>query len=197
MYSQFLLIHRILCAYFAFVSAIPRYPLILFFVSALAHTPHAASFFGDHMNTTRSHWQKIFFFTLFCFFAPCIGLAQEPENKPSSAPDAAQKPDPTDDIVKHIEAMSNIVADNMQKPDELSELFKSYLDSNRKAMRSASNDFERKVKSLKVDEAELYRETLQRKMEPALERLMTLLLQFEDKHPEQARALDSMLKVDP
>ncbi|MFA5625128.1 MAG: hypothetical protein WC966_08765 [Bradymonadales bacterium] len=143
-----------------------------------------------------SHWQQIFFFTLFCFFVPSLSLAQEPDASPESAANVDEKADPTDHIVKHIDAMANIVADNMNNPTMLSQLFKAYIDNNRKDMRSASKAFENKFKKLKADEAEVYRETLQRKMEPALERLMTLLLQFEDKYPQEAKALDSMLKVD-
>jgi hypothetical protein len=50
--------------------------------------------------------------------------------------------------------------------------------------------------SLKANEAEVYRETVQRKITPALNKLISLLIDFQSRYPTEAAKLDSMLKVD-
>ena len=84
----------------------------------------------------------------------------------------------------------------MDNPKVLVESFSASLKDNEKQMRTASKNFETKMASMKQSEAEAYRETVQRKITPALNKLITLLIDFENRYPEDAAKLDSLLKVD-
>ena len=92
--------------------------------------------------------------------------------------------------------MSNIVAENMDNPNALIDKFSAYIKENEKNMRKASKAFEAKMASLKASEAEVYRETVQRKITPSLNKLITLLIDFANRYPVEAGKLDSLLKVD-
>ena len=104
--------------------------------------------------------------------------------------------DPGDIITNYFNTMGDIVAQNMDNPKVLVESFSAYLKDNEKQMRTASKNFESKMASLKPNEAEVYRETVQRKITPALNKLITLLIDFQNRYPEDAAKLDSLLKVD-
>ena len=93
-------------------------------------------------------------------------------------------------------AMSDLVAQNIDNPTVLTEKFAAYLRDNEKAMREASKKFDAKMGSLKTTEAEVYRETVQRKITPQLNKLISLLIDFSSRYPTEAAKLDSMLKVD-
>ena len=92
--------------------------------------------------------------------------------------------------------MGDIVAQNLDNPDVLLEKFSAYLKENEKSMRAASKAFEAKLAGMKSNDAEVYRETVQRKITPSLNSLISLLIDFANRYPEQAKKLDSMLKVD-
>lgn len=133
---------------------------------------------------------------------PAQAQAQSAEPTPATdeaAPqEAAQAPsnDPGDIITNYFNTMGDIVAQNMDNPKVLVETFSAYLKDNEKQMRTASKNFESKMASLKANEAEVYRETVQRKITPALNKLITLLIDFQNRYPEDAAKLDSLLKVD-
>lgn len=110
--------------------------------------------------------------------------------------DLANSDDPADQVAAYFIAMGDIVNQNIEAPDALLAAFDSYIKENEVNMRKASKAFEVKLRKLKASDAELYRETTQRKITPALEKLITNLIQFADRHPEAAKKLDSMLKVD-
>ena len=92
--------------------------------------------------------------------------------------------------------MGDIVAENMENPTAMTEKFSAYIKENEKAMRAASKKFEAKVNSMKSNDAEVYRETVQRKITPALNKLISLLVDFSSRYPDDAKKLDSILKVD-
>lgn len=124
--------------------------------------------------------------------APAVNGSKNNDNaKPSSPSD-----DPGDVIAAYFSTMGDIVAENMDVPSVLLEKFSAYMNENEKSMRNASKKFENKMNSLKTNESEAYRETVQRKITPQLNRLISLLLDFSDKYPAEAKKLDSMLKVD-
>ena len=126
---------------------------------------------------------------LLCTFAtPITALAQD-----KGAP-AAVEQDPTDEIVTHIDAMTAIVKDNMTEPEKVKAQIKAYIDEQGEAMKRASDRFESKLSSLSVDEAESYRETLQRKIEGSMEQFFAAMLEFSERHPEAAKELDELLK---
>jgi len=119
-------------------------------------------------------------------------FAQEPP--PQEPPAAAQVADPSDEVVGHITAMTAIVKDNIDKPELVKELLKNYLQENNKKMTEAGDRFEEKLNGLTPDEAQTYRETLQRKMEKALEDFLATMLDFSERYPEAAKELDVLLQ---
>lgn len=141
---------------------------------------------------THTLVRNICFAIVFCFVFPPILFAQTPDADGNAVVANAQ--DPSDEIVQHINAMANIVSENMDKPDELKTKIQEYLQKNRKAMSKASHAFESKLEKMKTADAEVYRETMQRKMESSLNNFLSLMLQFSDRHPEEAKALDELLK---
>lgn len=118
------------------------------------------------------------------------------ESTEEKAEDLAKSDDPADQIAAYFIAMGDLVNQNIETPDILLTKFKAYIDANEVSMRNAAKEFQRQLRRLKVDEAELYRETTQRKITPALEKLLANLIQLADRHPESAKKLDSMLKID-
>lgn len=118
------------------------------------------------------------------------------EKTDESAENLANSDDPADQVAAYFIAMGDIVNQNIEAPDAMLTAFESYIKANEANMRKASKAFEVKLRKLKVDEAEIYRDTTQRKITPALEKLITNLIQFADRHPEAAKKLDSMLKID-
>lgn len=145
-----------------------------------------------------------------CLFFAAEAFAQnDPAAAPAPAPAAAapapaaaapevpaDSNDPGDVIARYFIAMSDIAVQNIDSPDDLLEKMSSYLKENEKAMRAASKAFDAKMSSLKGADAETYRETVQRKITPALNTLIANLIDFADRYPVQAEKLDSMLKVD-
>ncbi len=131
---------------------------------------------------------------------PILAIAQEAAEAPAAeaaapAP-AAQSNDPGDIIAGYFDKMSEIVAQNMDAPAALQEKFSAFIKENEKSMRSASKAFDAKLNSMKSNEAEVYRETVQRKITPALNKLISLLIDFSNRYPVEAEQLDSILKVD-
>ena len=122
--------------------------------------------------------------------------APEAVPAPEPAPAQADSNDPGDIIAKYFSTMGDIVAQNLDNPDVLLEKFSAYLKENEKSMRNASKAFEAKLAGMKPNNAEVYRETVQRKITPSLNSLISLLIDFANRYPEQAKQLDSMLKVD-
>ena len=121
----------------------------------------------------------------------------EPQQEAAVAEEnTAPSNDPGDIITNYFNAMGDIVAQNMDNPAELIKQFSAYIKDNEKPMKAASKAFEAKLSSLKPNEAEEYREKVQRKITPALDKLISLLLSFEEKYPKEAAELDSLLKVD-
>lgn len=127
--------------------------------------------------------------------APQEAPAAHPEAQPQEAAPAPSN-DPGDVIANYFMAMSYLVAQNIDNPTVLTEKFAAYLRDNEKAMREASKKFDAKMGSLKTTEAEVYRETVQRKITPQLNKLISLLIDFSSRYPTEAAKLDSMLKVD-
>ena len=127
--------------------------------------------------------------------APQEAPAAHPEAQPQEAAPAPSN-DPGDVIANYFMAMSDLVAQNIDNPTVLTEKFAAYLRDNEKAMREASKKFDAKMGSLKTTEAEVYRETVQRKITPQLNKLISLLIDFSSRYPTEAAKLDSMLKVD-
>ena len=127
--------------------------------------------------------------------APHEAPAAHPEAQPQEAAPAPSN-DPGDVIANYFMAMSDLVAQNIDNPTVLTEKFAAYLRDNEKAMREASKKFDAKMGSLKTTEAEVYRETVQRKITPQLNKLISLLIDFSSRYPTEAAKLDSMLKVD-
>ena len=127
--------------------------------------------------------------------APQEAPAAHPEAQPQEAAPAPSN-DPGDVIANYFMAMSDLVAQNIDNPTVLTEKFAAYLRDNEKAMREASKKFDAKMGSLKTTEAEVYRETKQRKITPQLNKLISLLIDFSSRYPTEAAKLDSMLKVD-
>src|SRR5690606_3945000 len=107
---------------------------------------------------------------------------------------AAAVADPSDEIVGYIQAMTTIVKDNMDKPDEVKSQLTAYIDENGEAMKAAGDRFEERLNGMSPDEAEAYRETLQRKMEKSLEDFLKTMLDFSERHPEAAKELDEVLQ---
>ena len=126
--------------------------------------------------------------------AEAPAAAENADAAAASAP--APSNDPGDIVANYFAEMSNIVAENMDNPNALIEKFSNYVKENEKDMRKASKAFEAKVASLKGSEAEVYRETVQRKISPSLNKLITLLIDFSNRYPVEAGKLDSLLKVD-
>ncbi|MCL2325516.1 MAG: hypothetical protein FWC40_03295 [Proteobacteria bacterium] len=150
------------------------------------------------MTTTR---MLRFVWCLFLLLASSQwALAQDEPREPAGNDVAeaviAPSDDPIDRIVQHFLAMSNILTENMDAPDALLTKFDAYIKANDKAMRAASKAFETRLGRMKVDEAELYRETAQRKLTPVLDRFIGQLMQLEARHPTAAKNLDSLLKID-
>lgn len=117
-----------------------------------------------------------------------------PEAPAADAPAAAVDSDPADDVVSHITAMTSIVKENIDSPDQVKELLKAYLKDNNEKMKAAGDRFEEKLNTLTPDEGQTYRETLQRKMEKALEDFLATMLDFSERHPEAAKELDVLLQ---
>ena len=150
------------------------------------------------------------------FLFPATVMAQDPAVDPAAAADAAvagdaagaaaeaapapaapaAPTDPGDIIADYFTKMGDIVAENMENPNAMVEKFSAYIKENEKSMRAASKKFESKVSSMKSHEAEAYRESVQRKITPALNKLISLLVDFENRYPDEAMRLDSILKVD-
>ena len=122
--------------------------------------------------------------------------APEPAPAAVAAPAPTDANDPGDIIAGYFSTMGDIVAQNLDNPDVLLEKFSAYLKENEKSMRNASKAFEAKLSGMKPNDAEVYRETVQRKITPSLNSLISLLIDFANRYPEQAQQLDSMLKVD-
>lgn len=124
-----------------------------------------------------------------------VSFAQDAPDGAAVVADAPQAaPDPSDEVVAHITAMTAIVKDNIDKPEQVKELLKTYLQENNKKMTEAGDRFEEKLNSLTPDEAQKYRETLQRKMEKALEDFLATMLDFSERYPEEAKELDVLLQ---
>lgn len=164
--------------------------------------------------------RKSLLFCLALFLTPALASAQEaaaPAPAPAAVPAAAvpaadaadaapaadaaaaaqpKSDDPGDVIANYFTSMADLVAQNMDTPAALLEKFSAYIAENEKSMRKASKAFEDKMTSLKANEAEVYRETVQRKITPALNKLISLLIDFQSRYPTEAAKLDSMLKVD-
>ncbi|MBR4984377.1 MAG: hypothetical protein IKY83_01380 [Proteobacteria bacterium] len=134
------------------------------------------------------------------FFAFNAFADPAPADAPAAPVEEAEVPadsnDPGDVIARYFIAMSDIVVQNMDAPDAMLEKMSAYLKENEKAMRNASKAFDAKMGSLKGADAETYRETVQRKITPSLNTLISNLIDFADRYPVQAEKLDSMLKVD-
>lgn len=115
-----------------------------------------------------------------------------------NAKDAAQpqSDDPGDIIAAYFTKMADIVAQNMETPSALLEKLPAFIKENEKAMRNASKKFDAKMSSLKAADAEVYRETVQRKITPQLHQLISLLVDFSGRYPNEAQQLDSVLKID-
>lgn len=129
------------------------------------------------------------------FLCPFSAMAQEVVEAPAAeAP--ANSNDPGDIIAAYFDKMDEIVAQNMDAPSVLLEKFSAYIKENEKAMRSASKAFDAKLNSMKSNDGEVYRETVQRKITPTLNKLITHLIDFSSRYPVEAQQLDSMLKVD-
>lgn len=129
--------------------------------------------------------------------APAVAAA--PAEAAAVVPEVPAQPksdDPGDVIANYFTSMADLVAQNMDTPAALLEKFSAYIAENEKSMRKASKAFEDKMTSLKANEAEVYRETVQRKITPALNKLISLLIDFQSRYPTEAAKLDSMLKVD-
>lgn len=122
------------------------------------------------------------------------------DNPQADAPkaDAAQpqSDDPGDVIASYFTKMADIVAQNMETPSALLEKLPAFIKENEKAMRNASKKFDAKMSSLKAADAEVYRETVQRKITPQLHQLISLLVDFSGRYPNEAQQLDSVLKID-
>ena len=103
---------------------------------------------------------------------------------------------PGDVIANYLSQMAAILEANQDTPAALIEKFDAFIKENEKSMRTASKKFDEKLKSLKSTDAEVYRETVQRKITPELNRVVSLLIDFGSKYPPEAAKLDSMLKVD-
>lgn len=116
--------------------------------------------------------------------------------EPAAAEPSADSNEPGDIIAAYFDKMSDIIANNMDTPDALLDKFSAYIKENEKSMKSASKAFDSKLSSLKSNEAEVYRETVQRKITPSLNKLISLLIDFSSRHPVEAQKLDSLLKVD-
>jgi len=150
------------------------------------------------MTTTRI---LRFVWCLFLLIASSQWALAQDEPREAANDDLAEaalapSDDPIDKIVQHFLAMSDILAENMDASDALLTKFEAYIKANDKAMRAASKAFETRLSRMKVDEAELYRETAQRKLTPVLDRFIGQLMQLEARHPTTAKQLDSLLKVD-
>ena len=128
--------------------------------------------------------------------APAADVPAEAAEVDAAAAAPAPSNDPGDIVANYFAEMSNIVAENMDNPNALIEKFSNYVKENEKNMRKASKAFEAKMASLKSSEAEVYRETVQRKITPSLNKLITLLIDFANRYPVEAGKLDSLLKVD-
>lgn len=139
---------------------------------------------------------------------PFSAMAQDVVEAPAAETPAAEAPaaeapaaptnsnDPGDIIMNYFDKMDEIVAQNMDNPSVLLEKFSAYIKENEKSMRAASKAFDAKLSSMKSNDGEVYRETVQRKITPALNRLITHLIDFSSRYPVEAQQLDSMLKVD-
>lgn len=128
--------------------------------------------------------------------AAAAPAAQEPAAAAAPAAEQPKTDDPGDVIANYFTSMADLVAQNMDTPTALLEKFSAYIAENEKSMRKASKAFEDKMTSLKGNEAEVYRETVQRKITPSLNKLISLLIDFQNRYPTEAAKLDSMLKVD-
>ncbi len=144
---------------------------------------------------------------LFLLMLPFTSQAQEAEPAAQDTPaqaepvaeqaaPAANPNEPGDIIAAYFDKMSDIIANNMDSPDALLDKFAAYIKENEKSMKAASKAFDAKMASLKSSDAEVYRETVQRKITPSLNKLISLLIDFSSRHPVEAQKLDSLLKVD-
>lgn len=124
--------------------------------------------------------------------APAENSAQNAPAQPANAPSN----EPGDIIANYFSNMADIVAQNMDNPSAVVEKFSAYIKENEKAMRAASKKFESKLNAMKAADAEVYRETVQRKITPPLNRLISLLVDFGNRYTDDAKKLDSMLKID-
>ncbi len=112
------------------------------------------------------------------------------------APKEAAAADPADAIVIHMQEMARIVKDNLDQPEEVKKNLAAYLRTNQRTMRSAGDNLEAHIAKMRPDEQEAYREVIQRKMEKALDDFLTAMLDFAERHPEAAKELDEMLRLD-
>lgn len=128
--------------------------------------------------------------------APAQPIAQADETTEAAQQAAPKSDDPSDVIANYLSQMAAILEANQDTPAALIEKFDAFIKENEKSMRTASKKFDEKLKSLKSTDAEVYRETVQRKITPELNRVVSLLIDFGSKYPTEAVKLDSMLKVD-
>lgn len=128
--------------------------------------------------------------------APAQPIAQADETTETAQQAAPKSDDPGDVIANYLSQMAAILEANQDTPAALIEKFDAFIKENEKSMRTASKKFDEKLKSLKSTDAEVYRETVQRKITPELNRVVSLLIDFGSKYPTEAAKLDSMLKVD-
>lgn len=131
--------------------------------------------------------------------APAAAKAQPGDvgQHDTAAQQAAPKSDdPGDVIADYLAKMATLLQTNLDKPETLVEKFDAFVKENEKSMRNASKKFDEKLRSLKATDAEVYRETVQRKITPELNRVVGLLIDFGSRYPTESAKLDSMLKVD-
>ncbi|MDX9722068.1 MAG: hypothetical protein RBU37_15080 [Myxococcota bacterium] len=117
------------------------------------------------------------------------------DEAPAPEQSAPSKADPSDAIILHIDAMTLLVQQNMEKPEEAKKLIAAYIQEHSKEMKAAAEGFEAHLNSLSGAEAEKYKEGLQRKLEKSLEAFLAAMLEFSEKHPEAAKELDELLKT--
>ena len=122
--------------------------------------------------------------------------AVQVENADDEKKTEPKSDDPGDIIANYLSQMANLLQTNLDSPEALIAKFDAFIKENEKSMRTASKKFDEKLKSLKSTDAEVYRETVQRKITPELNRIVGLLIDFGSRYPVEAKKLDSMLKID-
>lgn len=128
--------------------------------------------------------------------APAQDAPQAAQAAPEARPAAPKSDDPGDVIAEYLATMATLLQTHLDAPETLIEKFDAFIKENEKSMRNASKKFDEKLRGLKPAEAEVYRETVQRKITPELNRVVGFLIDFGSRYPTEAAKLDSMLKVD-